>query len=102
MTVRRIYNNEGFCTSIPKTANATGFYYCIKDINGNIAMVRYSGTTMQQVKYFPDGTPYMFGGSIPSIQERLFSGKELDIAHGYECYDFGARHYKYRKESNNI
>jgi len=23
----------------------------------------------------------------------LFSGKELDIAHGYECYDYGARHY---------
>lgn len=90
----------GYCSftllpSIGNTQYATTFHYYQQDHLGNIREVinGNNGTVEQQTHYYP------FGGIIADIstnqnlQPNKYNGKELDLMHGLNTYDYGARQY---------
>ena len=63
---------------------------------GNIReVVSERGTVIQTTNYYPFGTPYCDAVSSknPSMQPYKYNGKELDLMHGLNTYDYGARQY---------
>ena len=72
------------------------FYYYNKDHLGNIReVVSERGTVIQTTNYYPFGTPYCdaVSSKSPSMQPYKYNGKELDLMHGLNTYDYGARQY---------
>jgi RHS repeat-associated protein len=52
------------------------------------------GTVEQVTNYYPFGAPYSDGTSTSvSLQPHKYNGKELDMTHGWNTYDYGARIY---------
>lgn len=84
-------------------ATATGtytdsfaFYYYNQDHLGNIREVLdANGTVCQYTDYYAFGAPFCMPGTYmgASLQPYKFNGKELDLMHGLNTYDYGARQY---------
>ena len=88
----------GYCQAKPAggPTDTFAFYFYNKDHLGNIReVVSQSGAICQLDNYYPFGTPY----SDPSAtinskyQPYKYNGKELDLMHGLNTYDYGARQY---------
>lgn len=89
--------DDGYCslrtpTGIPSIA----FHYYDRDHLGNnrIVVNASSGEVEQVTNYYPFGT--VFSDSTthnPGFQKFKYNGKELDLAHGLNTYDYGARQY---------
>ena len=68
-------------------------YYLQDHLGSNRVVVNESGTAEQVTHYYP------FGGIIADlstgqdIQKYKYNGKELDLMHGLNTYDYGARQY---------
>jgi RHS repeat-associated protein len=68
-------------------------YYLQDHLGSNRVVVNESGTAEQVTHYYP------FGGIIADlstgqdIQKYKYNGKELDVVHGLNTYDYGARQY---------
>ena len=88
--IKRIHNSEGYVTSY---TNAGVPYYTERDLQGNITSVWHAGYgyPVQMTDYYADGLPKNNSYGT-SFQPYLYSGKELLSIHGYDCYDYGARH----------
>lgn len=72
------------------------FYYYNKDHLGNIReVVNDMGQINQVTNYYPFGSPYCDIQSTinPEFQPFKYNGKELDMMHGLNAYDYGARQY---------
>ena len=72
------------------------FYYYNKDHLGNIReVVNDMGQINQVTNYYPFGSPYCDTQSTinPELQPFKYNGKELDMMHGLNAYDYGARQY---------
>ena len=72
------------------------FYYYIADHLGNIREVVDGGeNVVQATSYYPFGTPIGAPSSAinPDYQPFKYNGKELDMMHGLNTYDYGARQY---------
>ena len=72
------------------------FYYYNKDHLGNIReVVNDVGQISQVTNYYPFGSPYCDTQSTinPELQPFKYNGKELDMMHGLNAYDYGARQY---------
>ncbi len=67
------------------------YYFYIKDHLGNNRITAKSdGTLVQATHYYPFGTSFAVGiGS--TVQPYKYGGKELDVMHGLNQYDFAAR-----------
>ncbi len=77
------------------TYGYTLFYYN-KDHLGNIREVVDAGGNLQQrTNYYPFGAPYADPNMVvnASLQPYKYNGKELDLMHGLNTYDYGARQY---------
>lgn len=77
------------------TYGYTLFYYN-KDHLGNIReVVNASGSLQQRTNYYPFGAPYADPDMVTnaSLQPYKYNGKELDLMHGLNTYDYGARQY---------
>jgi RHS repeat-associated protein len=94
----------------PTTYGVTPYYYN-KDYLGNIREVVDAGGNLQQrTNYYPFGAPYadLNMAVNASLQPYKYNGKELDIMHGLNSYDFGARQYNPitgrwdRREKGNV
>jgi RHS repeat-associated protein len=79
---------------INSTAYGYTLFYYNQDHQGNIREVmNASGNLQQKTNYYP------FGGIIAdicteqNIQPYKYNGKELDLMHGLNTYDYGARQY---------
>ena len=91
-TLVRISLAEGYITACDSTYHAY-----IPDYQGNIVGVynTRTNTLEQRTDYYPYGLPH---ASISSevagaeVNRRKFGGKELMSDHGYNSYDFTARH----------
>lgn len=70
-------------------------YYFNKDHLGNVReVVGRDGTACEVDNYYPFGMPYYEDASVQehaSFQLRKYCGKELDLVHGLNTYDHGAR-----------
>ena len=72
------------------------FYYYNKDHLGNIReVVDEMGNIQQVTNYYPFGMPYYDSRSAinPEFQPFKYNGKELDMMHGLNTLDYGARQY---------
>ncbi|WP_321438980.1 RHS repeat-associated core domain-containing protein [uncultured Bacteroides sp.] len=70
------------------------FYYYIQDHHGDNREVwrAYDKKVVQRTQYYPFGLPW---GECENsgIQPYKYNGKEFIEMHGYDVYDYGARHY---------
>ena len=70
------------------------FKFYNKDHLGNIREVVSKSDSIEQVnEYYPFGTPIHDLSNNPEFQPFKFNGKELDMMHGLNAYDYGARQY---------
>ena len=78
------------------TADTFAFYYFNQDhLGNNCEVLNAKGTLSQATNYYPFGAPYSDASSqfSPSLQPYKFGGKELDLMHGLNTFDFGARQH---------
>lgn len=72
------------------------FYYYNRDHLGNIReVVDDNGNVVQVNNYYPFGSPYCdtSASKAPELQPYKYNGKELDLMHGLNTYNYGARQY---------
>lgn len=64
-------------------------------LGNNRAVIDESGTVRQKIDYYPSGTPFSTRAyTITSgFQPFKYNGKEFDMMHGLNTYDYGARQY---------
>ena len=80
--------------SASRKINSFAFYYFNKDHLGNIReVVDTEGLIHHTNDYYPFGTPFSNNSSDVSFQKYKYNGKELDMMHGLNTYDYGARQY---------
>jgi hypothetical protein len=77
---------------LPK-AKEQASHFCNKDHLGNIREVMdENGRVLQIDNYYPFGMPYTDNPTDnASLQKYKYNGKELDLVHGLNTYDYGAR-----------
>ncbi|MBQ9093748.1 MAG: hypothetical protein IJY03_07130 [Prevotella sp.] len=87
----------GYCSLWNKTSKVEEllFHYYTKDhLGNNREVVSEDGTVEQVTNYYPFGTPYSdHTAKGVSLQKYKYNGKELDLTHGLNTYDYGARQY---------
>jgi RHS repeat-associated protein len=70
------------------------FKFYNKDHLGNIREVVSKTDSIEQVNdYYPFGTPIHDMSNKPELQPFKYNGKELDMMHGLNTLDYGARQY---------
>jgi len=75
------------------TYDYTLFYYTQDHLGNNREVLNNQGYVQQKTDYYP------FGGIIADtsydqdVQPYKYNGKELDLVHGLNTYDYGARQY---------
>lgn len=88
----------GYARAIQTSATTDRFvfYYYNKDHLGNNRELETSTEILCQVtNYYPFGAPYADPDAVLSAdrQPYKYNGKELDLMHGLNTYDYGARQY---------
>lgn len=79
--------------------NATddfNFYYYNKDhLGNNREVIDFRGKICQVINYYPFGTPFSDQSTTlqADFQPYKYNGKEFDMMHGLNTYDYGARQY---------
>ena len=82
--------------STSSTTDRFSIYYYNQDHLGNNREVESKlGTVVQVTNYYPFGAPFVENSSYsnPDRQPYKYNGKELDLMHGLNTYDYGARQY---------
>ncbi|HAT61961.1 MAG TPA: hypothetical protein DCS83_05350, partial [Prevotella sp.] len=91
---RKLLQHWLLAMSASRKINGLAFYYFNKDHLGNIReVVDTEGLIHQTNDYYPFGTPFSNSQSDVSFQKYKYNGKELDMMHGLNTYDYGARQY---------
>ena len=90
--------NEGYCQAEihDTTLDSITFYYYNKDhLGNNREVIDSDGNVRQRTDYYPYGTPFSApsDGINATLQPYKYNGKELDMMHGLNTYDYGARQY---------
>ena len=88
----------GYALAKPTSSTTDKFpiYYYNQDHLGNNREVESKlGTVVQVTNYYPFGAPFVENSSYsnPDRQPYKYNGKELDLMHGLNTYDYGARQY---------
>jgi len=70
----------------------SSFYYYLTDhLGNNRVVINDNGDIEQTTHYYPFGAVYADAGKNPDFQKFKYTGKELDLVHGLNTYDHGAR-----------
>ena len=94
--------DEGYCQAekYPYNTRQDNFTFCYydKDHLGNIRQVKEAdgtkeGWLLQTMDYYPFGAQFCDGTTDSNVQSHKYNGKELDLMHGLNTYDYGARQY---------
>ena len=83
-------------TAATKTTDNFAFNYYNKDhLGNNREVVDASGAVTQVTNYYPFGAPYADASASKGsdVQPYKYNGKELDLMHGLNTYDYGARQH---------
>lgn len=76
--------------------DAFNFYYYNKDhLGNNREVIDIGGKICQVINYYPFGTPFCDQSTTlqADFQPYKYNGKEFDMMHGLNTYDYGARQY---------
>ena len=79
-----------------QNTEAYSLYFYDRDHTGNNrAVTDTSGKILQMTNYYPYGLPFCdtTAGNGAGVQPYKYNGKELDLMHGLNTYDYGARQY---------
>ena len=88
-----LFDGGYYTFATPKTGYSR-YHYFITDHLGNNRVVINENDSMEQVThYYPFGAVYADAGLNPNLQKLKYNGKELDLMHGLNSYDYGARQY---------
>ena len=80
--------------SMNRKRTVLSFKFYNKDHLGNIREVVSKSDSIEQVnEYYPFGTPIHDLSNNPEFQPFKYNGKELDMMHGLNTLDYGARQY---------
>ncbi len=83
-TLKRILTDNGYI-------EGNIYYFYIKDHLGNNRITAKSdGSLVQATHYYPFGSSFAVGTGA-TVQPYKYGGKELDVMHGLNQYDFAAR-----------
>jgi len=75
------------------TGSPSTYRYYVKDhLGSNRILVNNNGTIQQETQYYPYGGIHHFS-TDQGTQKFKYNGKELDLMHGLNLYDYGARLY---------
>ena len=90
------YKYQSSDDTAPSSGNSTGdLYFYNYDHLGNVReVVNEDGKLLQVTNYYLFGAPYSdnrITSMNPKLQPYKFTGKELDLVHGLNTYDHGAR-----------
>ncbi len=83
-------------TSASSTTDKFAFNYYNQDhLGNNREVVNASGVVQQVTNYYPFGAPYADATAVKgaNLQPYKYNGKELDLMHGLNTYDYGARQH---------
>ena len=83
-------------TSTSKSADSFAFNYYNQDhLGNNREVVDAKGVVQQVTNYYPFGAPYADATASKGadVQPYKYNGKELDLMHGLNTYDYGARQH---------
>ena len=83
-------------TSASSTTDKFAFNYYNQDhLGNNREVVNAKGVVQQVTNYYPFGAPYADATAVKcdSLQPYKYNGKELDLMHGLNTYDYGARQH---------
>ena len=91
---------EGYCqASAAGSVDYFDSFYYDRDHLGNIRRViipddnPYKSFVIQTMDYYPFGAEFCDGGTKSYVQNHKYNGKELDLMHGLNTYDYGARQH---------
>ena len=79
-----------------KTTDKFAFNFYNQDhLGNNREVVNAKGVVQQVTNYYPFGAPYADATAIKgaAVQPYKYNGKELDLMHGLNTYDYGARQH---------
>ena len=96
--IDKCYFEGGFARAFETSATTDRFvfyYYNQDHLGNNREVVDIKGRIHQVTNYYPFGAPYADENAIKgkSLQPYKYNGKELDLMHGLNTYDYGARQY---------
>ena len=83
-------------TAANSTTDKFAFNYYNQDhLGNNREVVDASGAVTQVTNYYPFGAPYADASASKGsdVQPYKYNGKELDLMHGLNTYDYGARQH---------
>lgn len=83
-------------TSASSTTDKFAFNYYNQDhLGNNREVVDASGAVTQVTNYYPFGAPYADTTAVKgaNLQPYKYNGKELDLMHGLNTFDYGACQY---------
>ena len=90
-----MYTFTGVAGTYPSLGTVGGLYFYNYDHLGNVReVVSEDGKLLQVTNYYPFGAPYSdnrITSMNPKLQPYKYTGKELDLVHGLNTYDHGAR-----------
>ena len=83
-------------TAANSTTDKFAFNFYNQDhLGNNREVVDAKGVVQQVTNYYPFGAPYADASAImgAAVQPYKYNGKELDLMHGLNTYDYGARQH---------
>jgi len=87
--LKKIFFSNGYYDNSGKK-----YYFYVYNYLGNICgLVQENGGIYQKTHYYPFGLPFELS-SGQEVQPLKYNGKELDMLHGLNQYDYGARYYE--------
>ena len=96
--IDKYYFEGGFARAFETSATTDRFvfyYYNQDHLGNNREVVDIKGRIHQVTNYYPFGAPFADPAAVRSadLQPYKYNGKELDLMHGLNTYDYGARQY---------
>ena len=101
--IKRLFFDGGYVDAIALSSTTTAptvydfkpYYYNTDHLGNNREVMNAKSDVQQLTNYYPFGAPYADPVAVmgSTIQQYKYNGKELDVMHGLNTYDYGARQY---------
>ena len=97
-TTRMLLFDGGYAKAERTGSNSTNygytlFYYTQDHLGNNREVISANGALKQKTNYYPFGAIITDISSSQDFQPYKYNGKELDLMHGLNTYNYGARQY---------
>ena len=101
--IKRLFFDGGYVDAVALSPTTTAptiydfkpYYYNTDHLGNNREVMNAKSDVQQLTNYYPFGAPYADPVAVvgSTVQQYKYNGKELDVMHGLNTYDYGARQY---------